>query len=72
MQKREEAVEFQVRNSKNAEEALSTELWTIEGTKIENPSFNMYASARSIAKLGAFMANKGQFEEKQLFSEDIW
>ena len=25
----------------------------------ENPSANMYTSARSLAKLGAFMANKG-------------
>ena len=32
----------------------------------------MHASARAIAKLGAFMANKGSFQEKQLMSEEVW
>ena len=38
----------------------------------ETPSASMNSSARSLAKLGAFMANKGSLQEKQLISEQTW
>ena len=32
----------------------------------------MHASARALAKLAAYMANKGTFKGKQLLSEEAW
>jgi hypothetical protein len=40
--------------------------------KAEIPSFNMASNARTLAKLGAFMANKGEFEGKTLISRETW
>lgn len=36
------------------------------------PSANMHCNARSLAKLGAFMANKGSFKGQQLITEEAW
>lgn len=44
-------------------------LWSREGLKMENCSINVHASARALARLGAFMAQKGQFKGKTLMSE---
>ena len=38
----------------------------------EIPSANIMASARGLAHLGAFMANRGQLDGKRLMSEDAW
>ena len=38
----------------------------------ETPSALMHASASSLAKLGAFMANKGVLGETRILNEDIW
>ena len=35
-------------------------------------AFNQQTSARSMAKMAAFMANKGTFEGKQMISEETW
>ena len=43
-----------------------------EGLAMEAASFNVNASARNLAKLAAFMANKGTLDGKQLLSEDGW
>jgi hypothetical protein len=32
----------------------------------------MITNARSLAKLGAYMANKGTFQGKELMTEDAW
>ena len=40
--------------------------------QMEGMSFNVNASARNMAKLAAFMANKGSFDGKQMISEDAW
>lgn len=42
------------------------------GQQGEIPSANIHASARALAKLGAFMANKGTFEDTQLISTEVW
>ena len=39
---------------------------------MENCSVNLHASARTLAKLGAFMAHKGSFQGKTLISEETW
>jgi len=38
----------------------------------EHPSGCNHATARGIARLGAFMANRGTFEGKTLMSEKTW
>ena len=38
----------------------------------EIPSGANHSSARGMAKMAAFMANKGTFEGKKLISEEIW
>lgn len=38
----------------------------------ENPSVSTVASARSLAKLGAFMAGKGKCGEQEFISEETW
>ena len=38
----------------------------------EHPSCGNHCSGRGMAKLGAFMANKGSFEGKTLMSEKMW
>ena len=43
-----------------------------ESLAVEGLSWNTVASARQLAKLAAFMANKGSLGEKQLLSEDGW
>jgi CubicO group peptidase (beta-lactamase class C family) len=41
-------------------------------SKFEIPSANMSSNARSLAKLSAFMAQKGSLNGKSLMSEDTW
>lgn len=43
-----------------------------EFRRAELPSFNIQASAKGMAKLAAFMANKGQFQGQTLISQDTW
>ena len=43
-----------------------------EARRGEYPSYLMHSNAKSIAKLAAFMANKGFLNEKVLISEDSW
>ena len=38
----------------------------------ESPSVNCLASARGLAKMAAFMANKGTFDGTEYISEDTW
>ena len=38
----------------------------------ESPSAMILSSARSLAKLAAFMANKGELGGKQLISRETW
>lgn len=38
----------------------------------ETPSAATHASARSLARLGAFMANKGSLDGKTIINEDLW
>ena len=40
--------------------------------KGEFPSASMYSSARSLAKLGAFMANKGEVSGQRIISIEAW
>ena len=44
--------------------------WEPVGYKMENCSIGLLASSRALAKLGAFMANKGTFMGKTLMSEE--
>ena len=46
--------------------------WAPIGMKMESCSANLHASARALAKVGAFMANKGTFKGKTLMSEETW
>ena len=38
----------------------------------ENPSASNHVTARGIARLAAFMANKGSFDGKTLMPENLW
>ena len=38
----------------------------------EFPSASMYSSARSLAKLGAYMANRGGLGGQSIMSEEAW
>ena len=38
----------------------------------ESPSVNCIASARGLAKMAAFMANKGTFDGSEYISEETW
>ena len=38
----------------------------------EHPSGGNHCSGRGMAKLAAYMANKGSFEGKTLMSEKLW
>lgn len=40
--------------------------------KMEAPSWNVNASARSMGRLAAFLANKGTLDGKQLIKEETW
>ena len=42
------------------------------GMKAECLNLSMYATAQGLAKLAAFMANKGTLGGKQLMSEEVW
>ena len=39
---------------------------------MEAPSWNVNASARSMGKWAAFLANKGTLDGKQLIKEETW
>ena len=38
----------------------------------ETPSAGIHASARGLASLGVYMANKGSYGNKTLISEETW
>ena len=38
----------------------------------EHPSGGNHCSGRGMAKLGAYMANRGSFDGKTLMSEKMW
>ena len=39
---------------------------------MESPSANVFANARTLGKLAAYMANGGTLDGKCMFSEDGW
>ena len=43
-----------------------------QSRKVEFPSFNANASAEGLAKLAAFMANKGKLDNETIMSEKTW
>ena len=58
--------------TKDPTDDMMAALSTKECLAMEQLSWNINCSARQLAKLAAFMANKGSLEGKQLLSEDAW
>jgi len=60
-------LEFKVSGKKQPKDVLKffdNNLTTKEFQRGEMPSANMHSSAKALARLGAYMANKGSFEGK--------